>query len=475
MGRLDAAQAWGEDMAGVKFSGLGGVAAGGALAAVAALAAYFGYGAWQSGQPAPEPAVLVQPQADASGATVTAPEGDAAAENTQAAGVAQSEAPAALPPPRFDVVRVDPEGNALVAGQAQAGVDVQVLVDNSEVARVQSDPQGKFAALFDLEPSDVPRVVTLTAIAPGGGKVASVESVIVAPRPGIAVAAQTPDAGSGGGAADAGGEAASAESLAVAALEPQADGTQGAPASELEADAGPDPEVAEEEPQPAGANKAPNSNAPAPPQTAQTGTTGGDAGVSGAPATALAEAPTVLLADDSGVRVLQPGTSAPAVLDNIVIDTISYNEAGDVTLSGRGVGTSFVRIYLNNKSIGTTQILPDGNWRTALPEINTGVYTLRVDQVDDDGAVTSRLETPFKREEPEVLAAAQAEANAVSAPESGGTQVKVVTVQPGFTLWGIARESYGEGILYVRVYEANRDRIRDPDLIYPGQVFAVPE
>ncbi len=50
-----------------------------------------------------------------------------------------------------------------------------------------------------------------------------------------------------------------------------------------------------------------------------------------------------------------------------------------------------------------------------------------------------------------------------------------MTVQPGNTLWAIARESYGEGPLFVRVFEANRDRIRDPDLIYPGQIFEIPE
>ena len=50
-----------------------------------------------------------------------------------------------------------------------------------------------------------------------------------------------------------------------------------------------------------------------------------------------------------------------------------------------------------------------------------------------------------------------------------------VTVQKGDTLWAISRESYGEGVLYVRVFEANRDRIRNPDLIYPGQVFTIPE
>jgi nucleoid-associated protein YgaU len=49
-----------------------------------------------------------------------------------------------------------------------------------------------------------------------------------------------------------------------------------------------------------------------------------------------------------------------------------------------------------------------------------------------------------------------------------------ITVQPGFTLWAIAEESFGSGILYVLVFEANKDKIKDPDLIYPGQVLSVP-
>jgi nucleoid-associated protein YgaU len=47
-------------------------------------------------------------------------------------------------------------------------------------------------------------------------------------------------------------------------------------------------------------------------------------------------------------------------------------------------------------------------------------------------------------------------------------------VQPGFTLWQIATENYGDGMLDVKVFEANKGQIRDPDLIYPGQIFAVP-
>jgi nucleoid-associated protein YgaU len=52
---------------------------------------------------------------------------------------------------------------------------------------------------------------------------------------------------------------------------------------------------------------------------------------------------------------------------------------------------------------------------------------------------------------------------------------RVRTVQPGSTLWAIAKESYGAGIEYFKVFEANKERIRDPDLIYPGQVFEIPD
>ncbi|WP_342642739.1 LysM peptidoglycan-binding domain-containing protein [Rhodoligotrophos ferricapiens] len=49
-----------------------------------------------------------------------------------------------------------------------------------------------------------------------------------------------------------------------------------------------------------------------------------------------------------------------------------------------------------------------------------------------------------------------------------------VVIQPGNNLWRIARVIYGKGVQYTVIYEANKDRIRDPDLIYPGQIFSTP-
>ena len=52
-----------------------------------------------------------------------------------------------------------------------------------------------------------------------------------------------------------------------------------------------------------------------------------------------------------------------------------------------------------------------------------------------------------------------------------GRGLQAVTVQQGDTLWAISDTVYGDGLLFVRVFEANRDQIRNPDLIYPGQIF----
>ncbi|MCC0076585.1 MAG: LysM peptidoglycan-binding domain-containing protein, partial [Rhodobacter sp.] len=61
------------------------------------------------------------------------------------------------------------------------------------------------------------------------------------------------------------------------------------------------------------------------------------------------------------------------------------------------------------------------------------------------------------------------------APANAAPQVSLVTVQPGHTLWAISQSRYGSGELYVLIYRANRSQIRDPDLIYPGQIFELPE
>ncbi len=307
--------------------------------------------------------------------------------------------------PKFDLVRVAPDGAAVVAGIALADQDVSILLGGEKIGIATADSQGNFVAMLDLPRSEDAQVLTLSVPGSGGDPVVSSQKVILAPvlEPVLEAGVQT-------------------QTPAPSAPQETADLTP-KPDAELS-----DDNIAE-------------------PETPKS-------------------APAVLLATDQGVRLLQPAQNNAPKIANVVIDAISYDALGEVQLTGRGSGAGFVRVYLDNTAIQTAVINPDGAWHTNLPDVDAGVYVLRVDQVDDRGAVVSRTQTPFKREEAKVLQQTQNLAQPLS--------VSSVTVQPGSTLWAIARDNYGAGVLYVKVFQANRAQIRDPDLIFPGQVFTVP-
>ena len=89
-------------------------------------------------------------------------------------------------------------------------------------------------------------------------------------------------------------------------------------------------------------------------------------------------------------------------------------------------------------------------------------------------------EPPLQAGKPPETAALQARANASSAPDeaasspAGEHAVSSKVVSRGDSLWRISRIRYGDGSRYALVYRANRDRIRDPNLIYPGQTIVLP-
>jgi nucleoid-associated protein YgaU len=332
--------------------------------------------------------------------------------------------PAAVPVPlgpQFDTFRVEPDGGMVIAGRAEPGQDVAIMLGNAEIDRVTADGGGNFVALPMAGTSDVPRSLTLVAD-PDATAVRSETSYIVAPiaAPAVVVA-----------------------QIAVPEQPAQVSAPQAPAAAPLEtsADAQPVAPTAPAAPEVAAAPIA----SPTPPA-----------------------APTVLQADAQGVRVVQSGPVLTA--PNVGLDAITYDPEGEVQLSGRAVGDGAVQIYLDNEPLTTSPVTQGGDWRIDLPQIETGIYTLRVDEVDDAGDVVSRLETPFKREEASEVAAVLAEETS-----EDGFEIAVRTVQPGSTLWAIAEESLGNGIFYVQVYEANADLIRDPNLIYPGQIFRMPE
>jgi nucleoid-associated protein YgaU len=584
----------------------------------------------------PEAGAGTEAETDAGTAAESAPEanGEGAADEdpeTPAPAPAPEPEPEPAPPleaPRLDVVRVDAEGNAVIAGQTSPDLPVAIVLDGEDITVARADGSGAFVALLSLDPSDTPRMLSVEARPENGSVLAGLETVLIAPFPSpaateIAATGEADDTGSGpqgeSGApeADAAPEeiaaaetapegpeteevaasdtapdvpetGAAAGSTEVAAAETPATTPAADPASAPEveeialADTGAAPMPVADEGEPSAeiseiAEPASDTDAagaaladgaterPEAPQTAEalpasdgagaegdvtegTRTAGGeasgataepgdgsgaalevatatptaptepiqrprevDAEAPGAPAAedqpaaeialdagatvpeAAAEAaeiaataevgdtpdtttpaptltqsgaPAVVIAGPEGVRVVQGGASSPSVQTSVQLDAISYNTEGAVILAGRGPVASDIQVYLNNQPIQLGEVGAGGDWSLQLPDVDPGTYTLTVAGLDADGTTTSSVETPFLREDPERVA---------EAPRVAEGGIDVITVQPGFTLWGIAEDSFGEGILYVQIFEENRDQIRDPDWIFPGQIFRIPE
>ncbi len=159
-------------------------------------------------------------------------------------------------------------------------------------------------------------------------------------------------------------------------------------------------------------------------------------------------------------RVLQ-GPGVPSDAGNLVVETVDYDAEGNLIISGKADKGATVRVYIGGKSVGDAVADAAGHWELRpTVAIAPGQYALRVDQVDVAGKVVARVELPFERGEPSAV---------IAAMKNG----KVV-IQPGNNLWNIARQIYGSGFSYTVIYEANKSQIRDPNLIYPGQIFATP-
>jgi nucleoid-associated protein YgaU len=205
----------------------------------------------------------------------------------------------------------------------------------------------------------------------------------------------------------------------------------------------------------------------------------GDHGAEGA-ATGNAAAPggnTVLAvvvprSGGGGVRVLQtPAGSAgaapapvPAAAEpaRLALDTVEYTAQSGIALTGRAAAGATVEVYLDNEPLGSATADYSGKWfAQSSRTVSPGRYELRLDQRGPDGRVAQRIAVPFEQAAPESVAALAKDNSYV--------------VQPGNNLWLIAQRSYGSGYAYTVIYTSNRSQIRDPDLIYPGQILKLPK
>jgi nucleoid-associated protein YgaU len=318
--------------------------------------------------------------------------------------------------PSFDVVRIDPTGDAVVAGRAAPRAQVALILSGKPVAQAQADADGQFVMLPpSLPPGD--HVLALRATG-ADGEIVSEQTVSIA----------VPERGG---------------QQAVAVL------------------------------------AAPNK-------------------------------PTVVLS--------QPAAPLGSSGSELRIASVEALQGGSMFASGSAPPGANLRIYLNESYVASVEAGADGKWSIRVERgMSSGSYRVRADRVGADGKAISRVEAPF--DYPAELARQIAEAQASGAAPAGGApqsaseqgsasepakperqaggagasrqsapparsgdaqnaivaELVTARVQRGDSLWRISTTVYGEGTRYTQLYDANASQIRDPDLIYPGQVLVVPK
>jgi nucleoid-associated protein YgaU len=353
-----------------------------------------------------------EPTADASAAamapTISKPAPDAREQSPAQLATAKAEANAIVgalvgspPPPEnsdgvptFDVARIEPTGEAVIAGRAAPGATVELLRNGELHDRAVADQSGQFVIVPPRLPSGT-YDLTLRSRQPDGKQTTSKQNVTVALEP------------------------KATERPVVALITP---------------------------------NK-----------------------------------PTVMLS--------QPAAAKP-VAGAVVVETVEIEPGGKFHVSGQARPGAALRLYLNDSFITSVTAGADGRFAVTINEgVAPGSYRVRLDEAASSGTVRARAEVPFNvpdttasvtaqataSKRPDMAAPRLAAAGATVLPDSGSPPSTVVvpkiattTVSRGDSLWRLSQTSYGAGMRYAVIYKANREQIRNPNLIYPGQVFVVP-
>lgn len=415
-----------------------------------------------------------------------------------------------LAPPVFDLLRVEPDGSVLVAGKAGPQALVEVLSGETVLGQASAGEGGDFVVVLEdpLAPGDYR--IALRATGPGGEAVLSAGTAIVS----------IPETKDGQVLAMVEEPGAPAQLITV----PQA------PAEAVPADAAPADAGGEE--QAAAADVAPEPEAEAAaPETAQAGSEADEP----APAVAEAEGEAPVPAEAAQEQAATPADATdaaadeakaeqPAATHTVAVEAVEI-EGGTIFVAGRADAGRTVRVYADAQLLGDAVASDGGRFLVeARRELAVGNYLIRADLLGADGSVVARAAVPFEREPGESIAAVapatpapgqpapagtttpeakpsetadagspsadadarpEAEAEVTVAPAApatgeGATAAPLqrvdgaVIIRRGDSLWRISRRVYGHGIRYSTIYLANQDQIHDPDRIWPGQVFSVP-
>jgi nucleoid-associated protein YgaU len=364
--------------------------------------------------------------------------------------------------PELDVIRVEPTGEVVIAGNAPVGDRVGLLYNGDMVAEAETDGGGDFV----LVPNE--------ALPSGEGtlEVVIIEEDGTLSEPGDEqVALVLPDEGTQAG-------------FLVGVLRP------GEPVEIIEREA-PQTETASD-----GATDEAT-------ETTEVAAAEPIANTDDVAAADAAENVTDAVAADDVTAGADMAIAEAARAPFVVVDAIEL-EGQDIWIAGGAVPGTVVRLYQNNDLLGEALTGPEGRFLYEGELTSTqGQVRIRADALAPGSAdVIARAQVPFQMPgiDPAAEVAPLSVAGAVvetdtplaEAGEAAAQEVETAAVVPtstervsvldtgnviirrGDNLWLLSRRVYGLGVRYTSIYDANRDQIGDPALIFPGQVFELP-
>jgi len=133
---------------------------------------------------------------------------------------------------------------------------------------------------------------------------------------------------------------------------------------------------------------------------------------------------------------------------------------------------------IGKKLFGSEEEAPE-KLKKHIEDDNPGISNLEVEVQDGVATIKGDTDDPSALEKVILMAGnamgiEEVRADEVTAPEQTAT-VEYYEVQKGDSLWKIAKNAYGDGNRHPDIFEANKEVIQNPDLIFPGQMLRIPQ
>lgn len=175
----------------------------------------------------------------------------------------------------------------------------------------------------------------------------------------------------------------------------------------------------------------------------------------------IAEKPADSQESAEQVQAQKEVTAILVMPPEIYIGTLSWSAKNILQIKGKSNGGAAVTGSFAGQSFADVSLDEQGNWSTkiSVPATQSGMALIQANLLDVDNSLILSTQVDVDLAQLNV----------------GLDGSEMVIIRKGDMLWRIAYRTYGSGIRYLDILKRNARQINNPDLIYPAQVFALPD